>query len=131
VVDPGVTDVSTAWLSNLPAELIAILQSGNKDVFNSALAEVAADPKTAQAMAARGRPFGKETAYDTFAAVLEYNLRDVIAKVQTPLLITDPDDEAFWPGQSQDLYQQLTGDREIAASSGKMALTSTASRWAA
>jgi hypothetical protein len=113
VVDPGVMDVSTAWLSNLPAELVAILQSGNKDVFNSALAEVAADPKTAQAMAARGRPFGKETAYDTFAAVLEYNLRDVVAKVQTPLLITNPDDEAFWPGQSQDLYQQLSGHREI------------------
>jgi hypothetical protein len=113
VVDPGVMDVSTAWTANLPAELIAVLHAGNKDAFNGALAEVAKDPKMAHAMAARGRPFGKDTAYDTFAAVLQYNLRDVVGKVQTPILITDPDEESFWPGQSEDLYRQLTGDREI------------------
>jgi hypothetical protein len=113
VVDPGVMDVSTSWLSNIPSELIAILQDGQKDIFNAAFAEAAADPKLGQAMAARGRPFGKETAYDTFAAVLQYNLGDVAGKIHTPILITNPDDESFWPGQSEDLYHQLTGDREI------------------
>jgi hypothetical protein len=114
VVDPGVTDVSSAWMSNIPSELIAILQSGNKNAFNAAIGQAATDPAFAQMMAARGRPFGKETAYDTFTAAMEYNLRGVVHKIQTPTLIADPDDETFWPGQSRDLYRQLaSSDREI------------------
>jgi hypothetical protein len=112
-VDPGVMDVSTTWLENIPAELIAMLQAGNKEVFNAALAEAAKDPMLAQTMAARGRPFAKPTAYDTFKAVTDYNLRRVADQIQTPMLITNPEDESFWPGQSQDLYNQLTGEREI------------------
>jgi hypothetical protein len=113
VVDPGVMDVSTAWTANLPAALVDVLKAGNSAVFNGALAEVAKDPKMAETMAARARPFAKPTAYDTFAAVLGYNLRDVVGLVKTPLLIMDPDDEAFWPGQSKDLGQHLGGDHEV------------------
>jgi hypothetical protein len=60
-----------------------------------------------------GLPFAKPTAYDTFKAATEYNLRDVVGAIQTPVLITDPEDETFWPGQSQHLYDNLTGEREI------------------
>jgi len=67
----------------------------------------------AQAMAARGRPFAQPTAYDTFKAAMGYNLRDVVTEISTPVLITNPDDETFWPGQSQSLYDNLTGEREI------------------
>jgi hypothetical protein len=113
-VDPGVMDVSTKWLTYIPAELIAMLQAGSKDAFNAAMAEATAnDPALAQAAAARGRPFGQPTAYDTFKAATEYNLRDVVTGIQTPMLITNPDDETFWPGQSQGLYDNLTGEREI------------------
>jgi hypothetical protein len=111
-VDPGLMDVSTAWTSNLPPELVAVLKAGNRDVFNRAVAEVAKDPQMAETMAFRARPFAKATAYDTFAAVLGYNLRDVIGLVKTPLLIMDPDDEAFWPGQSKEMDEHLTGQRE-------------------
>ncbi len=113
VVDPGMMDVSATWLTYLPPHLIAALKAGNKDVFNAALAQAAKDPKFAEVMAARGRPFGKPTAYDTFAAALEYNLKDVIGHIKTPFLITDPDEEAFWPGQSEEMYGQLVGEREI------------------
>jgi hypothetical protein len=109
-VDPGVMDVSTAWMSNLPPPLVAVLKAGNSNMFNGALAEVAKDPKMAETMAARARPFAKATAYETFAAVLGYNLREVIGLVKTPLMIMDPDDEAFWPGQSKELAQGLSGD---------------------
>jgi hypothetical protein len=113
-VDPGVMDVSTKWLTYIPAELIAMLQAGSKDAFNAAIAEAAAtDPMLAQAMAARGRPFGQPTAYDTFKTATEYNLRAVVTEIHTPMLIANPDDETFWPGQSQNLYDNLTGEREI------------------
>ena len=61
----------------------------------------------AEAIAARGRPYRKPTVYDTFAAAFEYNLREEIGLVRTPLLITDPDEESFWPGQSKEMYEQL------------------------
>lgn len=113
VVDPGVMDVSAAWLSNLPPHLVAILRAGNKGAFNDAMAQAAKNPKMAEVIAARGRPFAKPTAYDTFEAALQYNLREVIRSVRTPLLITDPDEEAFWPGQSKEMYEHLTGDRAV------------------
>ncbi len=55
----------------------------------------------AEVIAARGRPFARPTGYDTFKAAMEYNVRGVIGQVKTPLLITDHDEEAFWPGQSK------------------------------
>jgi len=34
-------------------------------------------------------------------------------QVTTPLLITEPEDEQFWPGQSQALHDLLPGPREL------------------
>jgi len=113
VVDPGVMDVSVPWLVALPPELVAILKAGQREAFNAALSGAAENPKLAESLAARGRPFGKPTHFDTFAAALGYHLRDVVAKIKTPMLITDPDEETFWPGQSQELYDRLTCPREL------------------
>jgi hypothetical protein len=113
VVDPGVIDVSTSWLSHLPAEVVAILRAGDKADFNGIMAEVDADPKMAQTLAFRSRPYAQPTAYDTYAAVLKYNARDVLGQIRTPVLITDPDDEGFWPGQSKELASLLTGEHEL------------------
>jgi hypothetical protein len=113
MVDPGVMDVSASWLAHIPTALIDVLKAGKKAEFNAAMGEAAKNPKMAEVLVARARPFCKATVYDTFAAVLDYHLRDVIASIKTPLLITDPDEESFWPGQSKEMYGQLTGDREI------------------
>jgi hypothetical protein len=113
VVDPGVVDVSTSWLAQIPASFLDALKAGNSAVFNHAFAEAAKNPKLAEAMAARGRPFGKPTAFDTFTTVLGYNVREVIGKVKTPLMIMDPDDEAFWPGQSKEMSQLLTSEHQL------------------
>lgn len=113
VVDPGVMDVSAPWLAALPPQVVAVLKSGNQVAFNSIMAEALKNPKMAEVVAARGRPFGKPTPYDTFTAAMAYNLRDVVGKIRTPILITDPDEETFWPGQSKELYDHLSSDREI------------------
>ncbi len=113
VVDPGVMDVAAAWLANLPPALVALFESGNAEKFNQAMGQAAKNPKMAEAIAARGRPFAQPTVYDTFLAATKYNLREVIRDVKTPLLITDPDEEAFWPHQSREMYEQLTCEREI------------------
>jgi len=112
-VDPGVMDVSSAWLDNLPPHLVAALKAGDRDTFNAAMTEASKDPEMAATMLARGRPFIQSTPYDTVSAVLRYTLDDVIGQIRTPLFITDPDEEVFWPGQSRAMYDRLTGDCEI------------------
>jgi hypothetical protein len=44
---------------------------------------------------------------------MDYRLGDEVANITTPLLITDPEDEQFWPGQSQRLFDRLPGPKEI------------------
>jgi hypothetical protein len=113
VADPGVVDVSTSWLAFLPPEMIELLDKGQKDVFNHYMEEVGGDPAAERTFAFRARPYGIDDPYDLFSAVRTYQLRDVAAQIRTPLLITDPDDEQFWPGQSDQLAALLAGSHSV------------------
>jgi hypothetical protein len=53
------------------------------------------------------RPFGSSSPYEVFKAAQQYTLAGVAEKIRCPMLITDPEGEAFWPGQSQQLYDAL------------------------
>ena len=44
---------------------------------------------------------------------MEYRLGDEVAQIDTPLLITEPEGEQFWPGQSQALLDRLPGEKEL------------------
>jgi hypothetical protein len=44
---------------------------------------------------------------------MQYRLGDEVAAITTPLLIIEPEDEQFWPGQSQALHDRLPGPREL------------------
>jgi hypothetical protein len=68
---------------------------------------------TPRGFAFRARPYGGDTPYDVFAAAQRFTLRGVTDSIRTPLLITDPDDESFFPGQPQELYDLLPGEKEI------------------
>lgn len=58
----------------------------------------------------RIRPFGVDSLYDVLVAVKEYKLGDLAAEIRCPMLVTNPDNETFWPVQSQQLYDSLTFD---------------------
>lgn len=113
VTDPGVVDVSTSWMNHLPPPMIALLDAGDKATFNSYMAQVSSDPAEAREFAFRARPYGVDDPYDLFTAVRTYQLRDVAARIRTPLLITAPDDEQFWPGQSDELADLLEAPHEV------------------
>jgi hypothetical protein len=113
VADPGVVDVSAGWTAHLPRPLLNLLDSGQKDAFNAAMSQAGGDSAAARTLAFRGRPYGVSDPFDLFTEVRKYQVRDVAAQVTTPLLILDPDDEQFFPGQAKQLYGLLPGEKEI------------------
>ncbi len=43
-----------------------------------------------------------------------YALTDEMAgRITCPMLVTDPDDEQFWPGQSRELYDKLPAGKSL------------------
>jgi hypothetical protein len=96
IADPGVIDVSTAWTATLPKPMLQLLQPGRKAEFDGYMTKEL-DPSAKAALGFRMRPFGLASYYDTFKAVLDYNLK-VAGRITCPMLITDPVNESFFPG---------------------------------
>ena len=116
IVDPGVMDVSTSWKSNLPQEVVDLLDAEDEKTFNAAMAFGRAElsPAMAQEFAWRAKPYGSQPSdYATFKTVEAYHLRDVVKDIVAPVMITDPEGEQFWAGQSQQLFDALPGPKVI------------------
>jgi hypothetical protein len=113
VADPGVVDVSTSWTRNLPPPVLDLLHSGQKEQFDQVMSAVDQNPDLARTLAFRSRPYGIKDRFDLFTAVEKYQVRDVVGQITTPLLILDPQDEQFWPGQPRQLYGLLPGGKDI------------------
>jgi hypothetical protein len=112
IADPGVVDVSTSWMANLPPPMMALLKAGRKAEFDQYLGK-SLPPRSRATLTFRMRPFGFTSYFDTFKAVLDYNLRDTAQKIQCPMLITSPVNEAYWPGQSKQLQDLLTCPKKL------------------
>jgi hypothetical protein len=117
VADPGVVDVSATILRHLPHTMIKLLEERDRERFNRDVDwTLRISPSTRSTLALRMRPYGVSTPYEFFSASRDYSLTDeLIAKITTPVLVTDPDNEQFWPGQSGELFGKLTGPKAIIA----------------
>lgn len=115
VADPGVVDVSTAMLGQLPHVMVKLLDAGERAKFDRDM-ELALrfSPGTRATMAFRMRPYGADSPFDFFTGARAYTLTDaVLGRITCPVLITDPDHEQFWPGQSRQLYDKLPGEKTL------------------
>jgi hypothetical protein len=117
VTDPGVVDVSATILRHLPHTMIKLLEERDRERFNRDVDwTLRISPSTRSTLALRMRPYGVSTPYEFFSVARDYALTDeLIAKITTPVLVTDPENEQFWPGQSGDLFGKLTGTKAIIA----------------
>jgi Esterase FrsA-like len=116
VADGGVIDVSRSWLGNLPEPMLRQLQNGEREAFERSMqAAEAMSPTVKARLDFRGRPYGitNGSRYDLFSSVASYRLGDEVQQIRTPLLITDPDGEEFFPGQPQELYDRVPGPKEL------------------
>lgn len=114
VADPGVMRVAASWESHLPPEMTAMLDQGNKSDFDALMG---ADPdRNRRAMLAwRMAPYGLTSPFDTYLAARKMTLdARTAAAIECPTLVLNPDNEQFWPGQSQQLYDALTCHKELA-----------------
>jgi hypothetical protein len=120
VADPGVFDAFRPWAQNLPPELLSLLDTGDEDAFDQAMnaGMQQATPAERQNWEWRAKPYGLSSPYDVFVAARRYNLSDVVHDISTPLLITDPEGEQFWPGQSQQLFDALSGAKRLISFTG-------------
>ncbi len=112
IADPGVVDVSTSWTASLPKPLLDLLATGRKAEFDGYMSR-SMDPAAKANLNFRMRPFGFTSYYDTYKAVANYNVKDVAGQIRCPLLITEPANEAYWPGQSRQLFDLVTSRKKL------------------
>jgi hypothetical protein len=102
---------------------------GQKDAFNAAMAkaQASASPEAARTFAFRSKPYGQADPFDLFTEVRKYQVHGIAGQITTPILILDPDNEQFFPGQPRQLYDLLPGEKEIIELTQAQGRTSTAS----
>jgi hypothetical protein len=109
VADPGVVDVAEAMTSHLGASMRKMLEEGDKDKFDSRTRMGERFSKSIRfTMKFRSLPYGTESPYEMFTLAGRYRLDPGTAEgIRCPLLVTDPDAEQFWPGQSRRLADMV------------------------
>jgi hypothetical protein len=107
IVDPGVVDVSTSWLAHMPKNMVKLAEEGDAEKFDRDMSVgMRFSPELAQTWRFRARPYGTQGYAATIAEVLKYRLTpDEASAITTPMLVTSPEHEQFWPGQSAQLAQ--------------------------
>lgn len=115
VVDPGVVDVSTTLLDHFPHSMAKLLAKGEKEKLdrNMRMGE-RFSKEVAATVALRFRPYGLDSTYDVLVRAEEMHLTaEDMAAITTPVLVTDPEDEQFWPGQARELFDGLTAEKVL------------------
>jgi hypothetical protein len=113
VADPGVMGVASSWESHLPEELVQLIDDGNQQDFD-ALLDANPNQQQKAMLAWRMAPYGTTSYYEAYLKAREQTLdAATVARIQCPTLVLDPEGEQFWPGQSQQLYDSLTCEKQL------------------
>jgi pimeloyl-ACP methyl ester carboxylesterase len=114
IADPGVFDVSTSWTDHLPQNIQELLEKGENEEFDKNMEEgMRSSESLRYTLRFRMRPYGTDSPYDAFKMAEQYTLEGVAEKIRCPMLVADPENEQFWPGQSHRVYEALTSPKEL------------------
>ena len=117
VADPGVVRVDTSWRSHLPQVMIDLLDAGQDEEFDGYFTEaMKQEPDVRRTLPKRMEPYGTSSMAALLRDLEKWDLTDVAGQIECPILITDPEDEQFWPGQSQQLFDLVGSETKELAS---------------
>jgi pimeloyl-ACP methyl ester carboxylesterase len=114
VANDGIYDFGAPHLAAVPPDqreaFIAALNQTEAPELDRMLEEGMSRSPTSKWASEHSRfVMGESTAHATFAKVLKFNLRGGIAeKIACPTLVLDAEDDMFFKGQPQELYDHLT-----------------------
>lgn len=112
VLDDGIVNVSEAWHAALSPNLKNMLENDERDAFNAAIDSQ--PPNSKRIFTWRARPYDCPSVFDTFIEALRYKITpEIAAQITTPVLIADPDEEGYFVGQPQRLYDMLPGEKTL------------------
>jgi hypothetical protein len=111
VADPGVVRVGDSWRSHLPDVMLQLLDQGDQANFDAFMeAGLKDEPASLAELRWRMAPYGTTSYFEAYRAAqaMELTAQDMAA-IGCPLLVTAPEHEQFWPGQSQELHDGVSG----------------------
>jgi hypothetical protein len=110
VIDDGVVDVSEAWQAMLPPRLKELFESGEREAFDAAVELLPANVR--RIFTWRAKPYRLSSFFDTFRMAALYKITpELAARITTPVLIADPDEEGYFAGQPERLYKMIPGEK--------------------
>ena len=77
--------------------------------------EMAQDPYAAFAIKFRMYPYRTDSFSQALLIAHEMDLTDLAKDITTPILITDPEGESFWPGESEQLLDLVGSEQKTLA----------------
>jgi len=115
IADPGVMDVSSAMMEKLGKHMAHTFEKGDAEKFNKEMKMGLRFMGKAgrRELEFRMKPYCTNDYFDWISQARQFNVRDVIERIKCPIFIADPEDEQFWPGQPQEVYQALTCPKTI------------------
>lgn len=113
--DPGVVRVGDSWRAPLPDVMIELLDKPDRKGFDDFMAiGMKDDPARAAMLRWRMAPYGLDSYFDAYKAAEAMHIdADTAAKITCPLLITAPEHEQFWPGQSAELHTMVPSSEVV------------------
>jgi len=109
IADPGVLSVARTITGKFPKHLMKTFEAGDKEKFDHDM-EIGmhfAGKAARQEVRWRMKPYGTDSYYEWVKAAMQFDLEDVVRQIKCPMFIADPENEQFFPGQAQELYEAL------------------------
>jgi hypothetical protein len=104
---------SQSWFDAWMATGEELYRAGDREQFDGAMEAAGSDPAMAAMVAKRMEPYGTDSMFDMLTELERWDLTDVAKQVECPILITDPEGEQFWPGQSRELYDLIEAPKTL------------------
>ena len=107
IANGGIFDLTASFYRKFPPELIALLKTAPEE-FNAEIEEVMKEDTEVRWFFDNGMfTFSAQSPADLMLKIKGYTLEDVVNNIKCQMLVINSEDDMFFSGQAQKLYQAL------------------------